>query len=288
MQLAKDWTGDMKLTSANKRHVRLAINALGYDIQKSHSPELGRDPFVDITKLTGSQSGLVVFDVGANVGQSIESFRNSLFLPEIHAFEPNRDIFGDLENKFAGTPGVHLNNFGLGASSGAREFIVNTTSEMSSFLEPGTDWWGEIKRRDQVGMKTIDEYALERGLTGIDILKSDTQGFDFEVLKGATRLLEEHKVHLIYFEIIFSDMYEKLPRFDEVYAFLADRGFVLVTFYKCYYQNNRLSWTDALFIDPRFKRSDLSKCPSRNRELFSATGCGHRDDASFTRRPRPA
>src|ERR1700738_128101 len=92
----------MKLTSANKRHVRLAIKALGYDIQKSHSPELGRDPFVDITKLTGSQSGLVVFDVGANVGQSIESFRNSLFLPEIHAFEPNRDIFGDLENKFAG------------------------------------------------------------------------------------------------------------------------------------------------------------------------------------------
>jgi len=85
------------------------------------------------------------------------------------------------------------------------------------------------------------------------LLKSDTQGFDLEVLKGADRMLAEHRIRLIYLEIIFSKMYENLPRADKIYAFMADHGFELVSFYKTYFQNGRAGWTDALFIDPDFK-----------------------------------
>lgn len=62
------------------------------------------------------------------------------------------------------------------------------------------------------------------------------------------RMIEQRAVHFIYTEITFSDMYRGLPRFDEIYAFLADRGFALVSFYDFYYQHDRAGWTDALFV----------------------------------------
>jgi FkbM family methyltransferase len=91
----------------------------------------------------------------------------------------------------------------LGAKPGVLEFIENTRPWLSSFLEPGADCWGEIKQRSQIEVRTIDGYCAERGITIIDILKSDTQGFDLEVIKGAACLLEQRRIQLIYMEITF-------------------------------------------------------------------------------------
>ena len=40
---------------------------------------------------------------------------------------------------------------------------------------------------------------------------------------------------------------------DEIYGFLADRGFALVSFYRFFYQNQRAGWADALFVHPEFQ-----------------------------------
>jgi FkbM family methyltransferase len=142
-------------------------------------------------------------------------------------------------------------DFGLGAEVGTLEFLENVHSELSSFLEPGVECGGTIKRR-QVKVRTIDDYCTENGINCIDILKSDTQGFDLQVIKGAKRLLMEKRIHLFYTEITFCEMYQNSPKLDEIYGFLADQGFSLVSFYKFYYQNGRAGWTDALFINPGF------------------------------------
>jgi hypothetical protein len=56
------------------------------------------------------------------------------------------------------------------------------------------------------------------------------------------------KIRLLYFEIIFSDMYKNVPRFSEVYDFLLDHGFVLVSLYEFHYQKGLAGWTDGLFM----------------------------------------
>ncbi len=105
-----------------------------------------------------------------------------------------------------------------------------------------------------VDLKTIDTYCAENRITNIDILRIDTQGFELEILNRAKTFLEENKIHIITTEIIFSEMYEKLPRHDETISLLANHGFKLVTFYPQYYKDNRLSWTDALFINDSFSK----------------------------------
>ncbi len=171
----------------------------------------------------------------------------------IHAFETSAKTFSILESKHAATPGVvRLSNFGLGSRHKSRELVENTESGMSSFLAPERDCWGEIALRSQVKLETMDDYTSLNQISYVDILKIDTQGFELEVLKGAARIMREHRIRLIYAELIFSEMYEGMPRFDEILRFVLDRGFVLISMYEVFHRDGRAGWTDVLFLDPRF------------------------------------
>ena len=231
-----------------RKAVKQLLRRVGIDIR--FIPELGFDAYPDIRRIVAADRP-VIFDVGANRGQTIERFREVFARPAIHAFEPGRDTFADLQRRCAGIPDLHLNNVAVGARSESRIFLRSEPDTMSSFLEPSIDAWGEVRDRYPVEVITVDDYCAGRGIERIDVLKSDTQGFDLEVIKGAQRMIDKRAVHLIFMEITFSDMYKGLPRFDEIYAFLVDRQFVLVSFYDFYYQSGRAGWTDALFIAQR-------------------------------------
>jgi FkbM family methyltransferase len=205
-----------------------------------------RDAFADMKRLCATRNPLVL-DVGANVGQSILRFRESFDNPSIHAFEPGEETFAILSDRMRAVPNVFLTNAALGARCENRVFVRHAESEMSSLLEPGPDCWGSVLSRSEIQLRTVDGYCHERGIRHVDILKSDTQGFDLEVLKGAQETLRN--THLVYIELIFSQMYQGNPRFDQIYAFLADRSFIPVSFYEMYYQRGLLSWTDALFVN---------------------------------------
>jgi FkbM family methyltransferase len=217
------------------------LRRMGIDIR--FIPKLGFDAYDDMRELVAAERP-VLFDVGANRGQTIEKFRKTFAHPVIHAFEPGRDTFAELQRRMADIPDLHLNAVALGARAESRTFFDTDPPDMSSLLEQSRDAWGEVKGKYPVTVTTVDDYCAAHGIERIDVLKSDTQGFDLDVLKGARRT----GIHLIFMEITFSDMYKGSPRFDEIYAYLADRGFALVSFYDFYYQRGRAGWTDALFV----------------------------------------
>jgi FkbM family methyltransferase len=234
-----------------KSGIQRLFSGLGFEVHQIVD-ETGRDPLQDMRKLATRSSRVVVMDVGANVGQLVLRFRSAFKDPSIHAFEPGESAFAELQRRTSAIPDVHLNHFALGAQSGSLELVENTDSSMSSLLEPGTDYWGSIKQRRPVKEQTLDEYCAMHRVNEIDILKSDTQGFDLEVLKGANQMLTSRRVHMVFLEITFSDMYKRLPRLDDIYGFLIDRGFQLVAFYKFHYRDYRARWTDALFVNPQY------------------------------------
>jgi FkbM family methyltransferase len=225
---------------------------MGYEVQRI-SGDFGQNAFRDMRRLAKASRRLVIIDAGANVGQSISQFRSHFDHPIIHAFEPSC-AFSELQRRTSCIPDLHLNNFALGSESGEMDLIGNEYSEMSSLLEPSIDCWGTIKETRRVAVRTLDDYCAKQGVTHIDILKSDTQGFDLEVMKGVAQLLMRRHIHLVYMEIIFSDMYKGLPRLDQIYGFMADHGLRLVAFYKFYCQHDRAAWTDALFVDPEYEK----------------------------------
>ena len=228
-----------------KTRVRTLLNRFGFDIVRFS--RTGRNPLADV-RLFLQRDDPLIFDVGANVGQSVAEFKEAFPNSTIHSFEPSPHTFETLRARAARYSAVHLHNFALGSTTTRMTFKENDRSTMSSFLPMGQYGWGTIARETTVDVNTVDEFCRRHGIGHIDLLKSDTQGFDFEVFKGAEHAFRSNMISLIYFEVIFSDMYEGLPAFGDVYNFLVDRSFRLVSFYESHYQDDLASWTDALFV----------------------------------------
>jgi hypothetical protein len=85
------------------------------------------------------------------------------------------------------------------------------------------------------------------------LLKTDTEGYELNVLKGASEMIKQNKVQFVYVEILFNENYVGQSSFGEIYNFLIENSFELVRFYDVLYTNEGLaSKTDALFINRSF------------------------------------
>lgn len=234
---------------------RRGIARLGLKIQRCPPRATGIDAFQDMKGLIGAEARPLVIDVGAHVGQTVHRFKEVLPSSEIHSFEPSPATYRELTHRVARYSDVHTIPSGLGAEVGEAMLLENDHSDMSSFLRPGRLAWGRITQETRARVDTLDAYSAAHDLRPIEVLKTDTQGFDLEVLKGARRLMQAGRVHMIYMEIIFSEQYEGVPSYDETFLFMKEHGFKMVSLYGFCYQEGLASWCNALFVYPEFNRS---------------------------------
>jgi FkbM family methyltransferase len=203
-----------------KKYIQKIFNFLGYKVMKIAYADFSDFDYLNKALITKSDP--IIFDVGANKGQSIIRYKKLFKRPVIHSFEPNIDEINILKQKYSGDKNLYLNNLAVGEKKEDLEFNINAISGHSSFkkLIPNTIW---IKKRSnfinidekkytikKINSKiiTLDDYASENNILNIDILKIDTQGFEDKVLAGAQKLLKGNRIKLIQLELIFSEIYE--------------------------------------------------------------------------------
>jgi len=239
------------MISKVKRMLRSIIRQSGFDIRRYQPQrlELGKSAVADIRHFLQGAQEPTIFDVGANLGQTAKQYAHAFPEAQIHSFEPSPSTFALLQANCSSYPKVACWNYGVGAQDGTLELLENDCSDMSSFLEPSAFSIGHVTKRTTANVVSLDSFAKQHDIHFIHLLKSDTQGFDFEVFKGAKQLMNSKQIGLIYFEFIFSDMYKHLPSFDQVFQYLTNKGFLLVSFYEFHFQKQLASWSDALFIN---------------------------------------
>lgn len=218
----------------------LLRDTTGYDI---HKVEPGQHAMHDLKRLVTNEKP-ILFDVGANHGQTIDEFLKEFPGSDIHAFEPGEQAFSRLARHRGNAT---LNNFGLGSEEKELTFFESTSTDMSSFLSVDVDGWGREGKHKHIRITTIDAYCDASGIDRIDVLKTDTQGFDLEVLRGAKRMLEQRQIGLVYIEINFARIYKGQARADEIMGFMFDFGFDLISFYKMHFIKGKSGWTEAIF-----------------------------------------
>jgi FkbM family methyltransferase len=231
----------------------LARNLTGYDVQRYFGEKDELIPFDDAAALLGAASPITAFDVGANKGQTIAALLNAFPKATIHAFEPNPEIF-DRHLAPLASGSIKLNKCGLGSATGEFTLHENDWSDMSSLLPLGPSGWGNVTRKIKVPVTTVDKYAAENGIDHIDLLKIDTPGFDFEVIKGAAAMLSAGRIDLLLAKIIIDAVYVGIPRFDQIYGYMADRGYAATGIYHQLRRGKILCWFDAMFASPEVQR----------------------------------
>ena len=80
-----------------------------------------------------------------------------------------------------------------------------------------------IKNRSIVPIKTLSDEIQIKKIEKIDILKIDTEGFEFNVIKGAKNSL--NKIHYIIFEHHYDNMIRKNYKFSELNSYLLKNNF---------------------------------------------------------------
>lgn len=178
----------------------------------------------------------IVFDVGANRGNFAATILLGAPLSQVHCFEPNPELFPQLEAKChsfgmeKGRPRAIPNSVGVGASPGMLELIVTNFAPASSMLPVGqaaeTGWpmadFG-VRAKVPVPVITLQDYAQETGIADARLLKLDVQGFELEVLKGCGEFLSQ--IDYVYAEVQFLPLYEGGPLWTDLLRFLSERRF---------------------------------------------------------------
>ena len=77
----------------------------------------------------------IIFDVGANLGQSIERFKKISNNSEVHSFEPTPDLFNKLNKNYSKTSGVILNQLALGDNIGESSFNSYKYHKINSIID---------------------------------------------------------------------------------------------------------------------------------------------------------
>lgn len=187
-------------------------------------------PWLDRSRITA------VLDVGANEGQAALTFRALFPHAEIHSFEPQPDPCRRLRERFAGDAHFHLHAIACGSATARLPMQVSEFSPASSLLKncaPGDDA-SEVPTAAQtttieVPVERLDQYApLQKLPPGTWLMKLDVQGFELEVLRGATGLLP--KVEFIICEVLLADFYENQTKIEDVFSFLRSEGFLPIDF----------------------------------------------------------
>ena len=211
----------------------------------------GIDALRDIRSRTTSDLA-VVFDVGANVGQSADAFARELRGAEIHCFEPIHDTFVKLAARFEYEPRVHCHEFALGAKRDRFDVVLEPNPLENSLRNRVGDVDHAGRPVERVEVDTLDRFCARFGIASVDLLKIDAEGFDLAVLEGADALLQEHRVRYIQVEAGMGRHNEKHVPLQVFEDYLEPRGYSLFGLYgqiqEWWNDLARLRFCNPLFI----------------------------------------
>jgi FkbM family methyltransferase len=172
-----------------------------------------------------------ILDVGANEGQFAEKHLKYDYNGRVISFEPIKSVFDKLEKKSSTYKNWECKNYALGNTDGTTTINISENTESSSMLDINEIHVEAAPKAKFVKTETIKIYKLDTVFDDLIhkkenvFLKLDAQGFEMNILKGASQSL--HKIIGLQIELSLVEMYKNEVLFEEMIAFLKDKGFVL-------------------------------------------------------------
>jgi FkbM family methyltransferase len=170
----------------------------GQGIGRVHADEAA------LRRLQATHGPLIIFDVGANIGNysqlALSRLKNRQI--SIHAFEPGSVAFEKLQQRFGRHRGIALNQCALGSERGVQTLYYDTGgSELSSLYPRKMDHHGlAFSGSETVRVEKLDDYCELHDIRHIDLLKLDAEGHELRILEGAIQMFESASIDMVSFE----------------------------------------------------------------------------------------
>lgn len=207
---------------------KLSLRGLG--ILNSEGNEwTGENNF--LSKLKNKNKINIIFDVGSNTdAYGYEYFKKA----KIFAFEPHPHTFKKFKKKWQNKNRVKGFNYAVSNKVGKIKLWdfaddadlkrTQPSSQLSTVYKPIIEHIHQQKTQFfWVKATTIDQFMEKHKIEQIDLLKIDTEGHEYQVLRGAKKAIKEKRIKIVQFEFnemnVFSkkfliDFMNLLPNFD--------------------------------------------------------------------------
>ncbi len=186
----------------------------------------------------------VIFDIGANVGDWSKyiqkKYHNHFY--KLYMFEPSLPTFKQLVENIPQQKNCFAYNIGFGNKQEKLKIFYDYEAQGSASLLAKNCSYSE-----EVNIEKLDDFCIKYEIKQIDFLKMDVQGYEYNILLGAQRLLEEKRIKVIQFEvdepnienrIFFKDFWNLLHENFDIYHSLYN-GLVKIEQYDYTLENFR-------------------------------------------------
>ena len=198
---------------------------------------------------------MIVFDVGANIGEHSEYILKVNPDVKIYCFEPVLNTYNQLVKNLKleiEKEKVIANNFGLSSEPEETEmFIYDELSGNNSLhFNPVYNLNKNDLNKEKIRLTTLTKYFFENNIPKIDFLKIDVEGHESKVIEGASDLIEKKLIKCIQFEYNsnwkvadskFENIFNKLSKYGYKFYRLAIWGKIPVKNFNIKLENYRHS-----------------------------------------------
>lgn len=224
------------------------LSRRGWFLRRSVGLPAGIELERDFLVRAGLAAPKIVFDVGAHCGETAGRFATDFPAARIYSFEPVQSSFATLAAAAAAWPNVECHHLALGDREMEIEIALQPDSQTNTLLARASDSPGA--RKEKVTVTTVDAFAASHGISRIDLLKIDTEGFELAVLAGASRLLTDGAVGAIFVEASLDPDDKVHTPLSQITKVLEPLGFRLTSLYDQVIWRSpvRLAYFNALFV----------------------------------------
>lgn len=206
------------------------------------------DQFIRFLEAKGFHCNTLL-DVGAHKGYWSKAFKTVFPAARVFMVEPLEEMKPFLDKFCKDYSDSKYVIAGAGPQKGEMEFTIWPGLSGSSFVpERGHSFYDTYSKR-KVPVVTVDDLIAAGDLAVPEVAKLDVQGFELEVLKGASSILG--KTDVFFLEVsFFKPLGPHMPIFFDVVKFMHDRGYVtydILGFYRRR-KDHALAQCDMVFV----------------------------------------
>jgi hypothetical protein len=187
----------------------------------------------------------ILLDIGAHKGESVNLFINNFSVNYIYSFEPSLNNYNELKKNIFNCKkkfkkiNFKIYNYGLGEKK--TNLILNQTTESSSSTFNKINVYSKyynkkisyLKNNNQPffletlsKIDTLDNFFKEKKISSVDLIKIDTEGYEYSILKGFIENF--HKTKYIIFEHHYDNMIIKNYTFLNINELLKKNNFIKI------------------------------------------------------------
>jgi FkbM family methyltransferase len=210
-----------------------------------------------------------VIDVGGNLGLFAREMRAHGYTGRIVSFEPSPTVLPAISAAAERDPEWTVRPVALSSQAGRAELRLHKSPLLDSLLDARPGVVDQIPIMEQTGTATVELSTLAAEypgiVAGIDeprvLLKSDAQGHDADVLRGAGPAGLPADIVAVLVELGAQPMYSDQPPMTAVMDLLMTDQFAPVAFEPIFASSDglRMVELDALFMRPAVDRPDWGR-----------------------------